>query len=97
MHRLLMCDTLMRGMKMRKLLVLAAAAGMALTGACEVQQTKEAEAPDVDVNASGGQLPEFDVDAKEVEAGTAEKEVNVVDVDVKTEETKVKVPTIEVK
>lgn len=82
---------------MRKLLVLMAAAGMTLTAACEVEQTREAEAPDVDVNASGGQLPEFDVDAKEVEAGTVEREVSVPDVDVNTEETTVKVPTVEVK
>jgi hypothetical protein len=83
--------------KMRRLLVSMAVAGMALTGACEVNQTKEAEAPDVDVNASGGQLPEFDVDAKEVVAGTTEKQVDVPDVDVKTEQKKVEVPTIEVK
>ncbi len=82
---------------MRKLLVLMAAAGMTLTAACEVEQTREAEAPDVDVNASGGQLPEFDVDAKEVEAGTVEREVSVPDVDVNTEETTVEVPTVEVK
>lgn len=81
---------------MRKLLALMAAAGMTLT-ACEVDQTQEAKAPDVDVNASGGQLPEFDVDAKEVQVGTTEKQVDVPDVDVKTEETKVEVPTIEVK
>lgn len=82
---------------MRRLLVLAAMAGMTLTAACEVKQTKEAEAPDVDVNTSGGQLPEFDVDAKEVEVGTTEEQVAVPDVDVKTDQRKVEVPTIEVK
>jgi len=82
---------------MRRLIILMAAAGATLTAACEVNQTKEAEAPDVDVNASGGQLPEYDVDAKEVEVGTTEKQVDVPEVDVKTEETKVEVPTVEVK
>lgn len=82
---------------MKRTLALLAAAAVTLTAACEVEQTKQAEAPDVDVNASGGQLPEFDVDAKEVEVGAKEEQVEVPDVDVKTEETKVKVPTIEVK
>ncbi len=82
---------------MKRTLALIAAAAATLTAACEVDQTKQAEAPDVDVNASGGQLPEFDVDAKEVEAGTVEREVSVPDVDVNTEETTVEVPTVEVK
>ena len=50
--------------------------------ACDVDQTKEGEMPDVDVNASGGQLPEFDVDAPEVTVGTENKTVQVPTVDV---------------
>lgn len=64
---------------------------------CDVDQTKEAEAPDVDVSASGGQLPAYDVDTKEVEVGTTERNVAVPDVDVNTEETTVETPTLEVK
>ena len=82
---------------MRRFSTLVIAAGLTLTAACEVDQTQEAKAPDVDVNASGGQLPEYDVDAKEVEVGTTEKQVDVPEVDVKSKETKVEVPTIEVK
>ncbi len=82
---------------MRRFPLLAAVAMLSLTTACEVNQTKEAEAPDVDVNASGGQLPEFDVDAKEVVVGTTEENVSVPDVDVETKETTVKVPKVEVK
>ena len=50
--------------------------------ACDVDQTKEAELPDVDVNASGGQAPEFDVDAATVNVGTENKTVQVPTVDV---------------
>lgn len=82
---------------MRLTLALVAAAASMMATACSVEQTKEAEAPDVDVNASGGQLPEFDVDAKEVVVGTSEENVSVPDVDVKTKETTVEVPTVEVK
>lgn len=78
-------------------LLIATLAAGSLTAACEVDQTKEAKAPDVDVNASGGQLPEFDVDAKEVEVGTSEENVAIADVDVKTKETTVEVPKIEVR
>jgi len=50
--------------------------------ACDVDQTKEAELPDVDVNASGGQLPEFNVEGPTVEVGTENKTVEVPTVDV---------------
>ena len=50
--------------------------------ACDVDQTKEGEMPDVDVNASGGQLPEFDVDVPEVSVGTENKVVEVPTLDV---------------
>lgn len=82
---------------MRLIPALIVAAGLSLTAACEVDQTKEAKAPDVDVNASGGQLPEFDVDAKEVVVGTTETNVSVPDVDVETKETQIEVPKVEVK
>ncbi len=55
--------------------------------ACDVDQTKEAEIPDIDVNASGGQLPEFNVEGPSVEVGTENKTVEVptIDVDVPAE------------
>ena len=58
--------------------------------ACDVDQTKEAELPDVDVNASGGQLPEFNVEGPEVEVGTKNETVEVptVDVDLPKEDDK---------
>ena len=61
------------------LIVLAAAGGLA---ACDVDQTKNAQLPDVDVNVSGGQAPEFNVTPPEVSVGTENKVVQVPDVDV---------------
>jgi uncharacterized lipoprotein len=63
-------------------LILAAASGLGLA-ACDVDQTKNAQLPDVDVNATGGQLPEFNVTPPEVSVGTENKTVQVPDVDVK--------------
>ena len=34
---------------------------------CRVRQTEEGEMPDVDVSAEGGKLPEYDVDAADVD------------------------------
>lgn len=62
-------------------LAILIAGGFAVT-ACDVDQTKEAELPDVDVNATGGQLPEYDVDAPSVNVGTENKTVEVPTVDV---------------
>ena len=61
---------------------LALASCVFALAACDVDQTKEGELPDVDVNASGGQLPEFDVDAPQVNVGTENKTIEVPTVDV---------------
>ena len=61
------------------LLLLAGCFGMA---ACDVDQTQEAEMPEVEVNTTGGQLPEYDVDAPTVNVGTENKTVEVPTVDV---------------
>ncbi len=50
--------------------------------ACDVDQTREAEAPEVEVDATAGQLPRYDVDAPEVDVGTKNVVVQVPDVDV---------------
>ena len=49
--------------------------------ACDVDQTKEAELPEVEVK--GGQMPEYDVEPAEVEVGTEKKTIEVPTVDVK--------------
>jgi len=45
--------------------------------ACDVDQTKEGKLPDVEVNTSGGQMPEFDVDAPTVNVGMEKKTIEV--------------------
>ncbi len=50
--------------------------------ACDVDQTKEGALPEVEVTTNGGQMPEFDVDAAEVEIGTENKTIVVPTVDV---------------
>ena len=66
--------------------VILAASSLALAG-CDVDQTKEGELPDVDVNATGGELPEFNVEGPDVNVGTENKTVEVptIDVDVPAE------------
>jgi hypothetical protein len=54
--------------------------------ACSVEQTEEGELPNVDVNAEGGQMPEYDVDAADIEVGTETKEIEVPDIDIQTPE-----------
>jgi hypothetical protein len=66
----------------KTLILLAAASGLGLA-ACDVDQTKNAQLPDVDVNVSGGQVPEFNVTGPEVNVGMENKTVQVPDVDVK--------------
>ena len=86
----------------RTVLIILALAALVLlvllgTGVLNVNQTKEAKLPDVDVSAEGGQAPAFDVDAKEVVVGTTETNVTVPDVDVDSKETQVDVPVVGVK
>jgi hypothetical protein len=76
---------------MKNILKLAVLGAFGLTvAACDVDQTKEAKLPDVDVNASGGQLPEFNVEGPDVQVGTKNETVQVptVDVDIPKENEK---------
>ena len=72
---------------MNKPIKLLAVASWFAFAACDVDQTKEGEMPDVDVNATGGQLPEYNVTGPDVNVGTENKTVQVptVDVDVPAE------------
>jgi hypothetical protein len=67
---------------MKKVFALLAAVGAFGLAACDVDQTKEGDMPDVDVNASGGELPEFNVTGPEVNVGTENKTVEVPTLDV---------------
>lgn len=71
-------------MKTRKFLSLIVAPLFAFgLAACDVDQTEEGELPDVDVE--GGQVPEYDVDAADVDVGTDTQTVITPDVDVQNE------------
>ena len=80
---------------MSRVTILAAAAVALTMSGCDVDQTREAKLPDVDVE--GGQAPAYDVDAPDVDVNTEEKTVTVPDVDVNKEERTVTVPDIDVK
>lgn len=63
---------------MRKPIILTTLALATLgLAACDVQQTEEGEMPDVDVSVDAGDLPEYEVDAPEIKAGTTEMTVEV--------------------
>lgn len=82
---------------MMKATTLCAAALLFALAGCDVEQTREARAPDVDVDVQGGQAPAYDVDAPDVDVNAKEKVVTVPDVDVNTEKKTVTVPDVDVK
>ena len=71
-------------MTTRKILSLMVAPLFALgLAACDVDQTEEGDLPDVDVE--GGAVPEYDVDAADVDVGTDTQTVITPDVDIQNE------------
>lgn len=73
------------------------AVGAAALYLVDVDQTKEAQLPtiDVDVAADSGQLPEFDVDVAKVNIGSTEVGVDLPNVDVETKTIEVEVPVVD--
>lgn len=68
---------------MKKSIALVAAATLAFgLAACDVDQTEEGDLPEVE----GGNLPEYDIEAPDVDVGTKEVTVDVPTVDVDTED-----------
>ncbi len=76
-------------------IALTSMAVLFVLGGCDVEQTQEARAPDVDIE--GGQAPKYDVDAPEVTVRSEQREITVPDVDVNTERRTITVPTFDVK
>lgn len=62
----------------------------------DIEQTREARLPDVDVNVTGGQTPDYDVRTGDVDIGTKQTTVQVPDVKITTEEREITVPSIEI-
>jgi hypothetical protein len=73
-------------------LVIVAAA----TGACDVERTSEAAAPDVDVQVDPGRWPRYEVRWADVDVGTTERTVTVPVIRVVEEERQVTVPYIDI-
>ncbi len=76
------------------LVVLAAIVGVA-TGFIDLNTSGQLRAPKVDVTAQGGEVPQVDVDTKELVVGTTETNVGVPKIGI--ENSKIRVPTIGVK
>ena len=71
-------------MKTRKFLTLIMAPLFAVgIAACDVDQTEEGSLPDVDVE--GGQVPEYDVDAADVDISTDTQTIVTPNVDVQND------------
>lgn len=77
--------------------VLLLSLGLTVSTGCRVRQTEEGDMPDVDVEVKGGNVPEYDVDAADVDVKSKETEISVPEVDVTTEKKKVTVPDVDVK
>ncbi len=82
---------------MKKLAALSAVLCALALSACDVEQTREAKAPDVDVDVKGGQAPAYDVDAPDVDVNKEQRTVEVPNVDVNTEKRTITVPDVDVK
>lgn len=63
---------------------------------CQVEQEREAQLPEVDVNVEPGQLPQYDIQGPEVNVGVTERTVTVPKVIVVQEQETVEVPYIDV-
>jgi hypothetical protein len=80
----------------RKLTSLLCALGLAAAGAagCDVDQTREGRAPEVDVRE--GELPRYDIEGPEVQTGTRTETVERPEVDVGTREERIERPTVDI-
>ena len=72
---------------MKKLLIALSGASCLGLIACDVDKTENGQMPDVDVNVSGANLPEYNVTGPDVNVGMENKTVQVptLDVDVPAE------------
>lgn len=81
-------------MKTRKILALAVAPLFAFgMTACDVDQTEEGQAPDVEVE--GGQVPEYDVDAADVDVGADTTTIETPDINVEDADAEGDLETVE--
>ena len=84
----------MRGGSIVAIVIVAALVIIGLFYFIDVDQTQEAQLPNV--TGEGGQMPEADVETGSVDVTTEEKTVTVPDIDVNTEERTVTGPDVSV-
>jgi len=74
----------------------AASALLLVVPACDVDQTREGELPDMDVDVEGdpGQMPAYDVEGPEVDVEQEKTDVTVPDIDM--EEKEITTPDVDV-
>jgi hypothetical protein len=65
-------------------------------GLIDIDQTRQAVAPTVTLESSGGQTPAFDVDTAKVDVGTKTETIQTPTVDVGSKTSTVEVPTVSV-
>ena len=63
---------------------------------CAVEQTEEAQAPDVDVEVDAGRWPQYKVNWADIDVGTSERTITVPVVRVEKETRKITVPFIDI-
>lgn len=83
---------------MKKIGIIVLALSLIFATSCKMNQTKEAELPevDVDVETEEGQLPAYDLDWAEVNVGTRTEMVEIPNVVIVMEETEVEIPYLDV-
>ncbi len=67
---------------MKTMIKLLVGASCFAVAACNVDKTEDGNMPDVDVNVTGGDLPEYNVEGPTVNVGTENRVVEVPTVDV---------------
>lgn len=72
--------------------IVVAGLGAAALYLVDVDQTKEARLPSVDVQVTEGQMPAFDAEVADVKVGSADVEVDVPTVGVETKTVEIEVP-----
>lgn len=78
----------------RKVSLALVVAGVSVS--CSVEQTREAVAPDVDVDVDPGRWPQYDVNWADVDVGTSERTVQVPVIRVEREAREIAVPYIDI-
>ena len=70
--------------------------GLLVLAGCQTEQTREARAPDVDVDVDPGQWPRYNIKWADVDVGTREQTVTVPVVRVEKEQRQVSLPYIDI-